>query len=328
MEKNNSKGKRVSCAENGLIAEQYTQNGWFVKIKPIFSLDKKNEFAYNRPTILFSFVEKGKKGSGFDIYMDIDEFDLWADDVLDINRTFKRTIEAEAQAGQKYPETYKYVTGSNGEKSVGFCKSTVKGAFATINGCTVKDGKKVFANVPVGYNWLRICMKWYRRVTAPYFNMMAEVTRKNMVSEWYKPQDSDTEEYKPDAPQGASKALETPKSATNGGNTTNTQAVAEKPATEANTKPQTPDSASVSYKTLEVVTSTPIQVFGQKGNLCFKAFTKDNKELPFVVVPAEIDAKYASSWEKFQSEATKGTKVKATLYYIEVNNRNLVKGIA
>ena len=320
-EKSLSKGKRVSCAENGLIAEQYTQNGWFVKIKPIFSLDKKNEFAYNRPTILFSFVEKGKKGAGFDIYMDMDVFDLWADDVLDITRTFAKTIEAESNSGEKYPKTYKYVTGTNGEKSVGFCKSTINGAFASINGCTVKDGKKVFANVPVDLNWIRSCMKWYRRITAPYFAMMAELTRQHLVSEWYKPQDDDVEEYSPNHTQ---EAAESPQNDASFQNTPDCATNSIKPVNEANTKPH----ANNDYKCIEVVTSTLMQTYGKNGNFCFKAFTKDNKEIPFVIIPSEIDQAYADSLKRFQAQATKATKIKTSLYYIQVKDRNLVKGIA
>lgn len=320
--KNDSKGKRVNCAENGLIAEQYTQNGWFVKIKPIFSLDKKNEFAYNRPTVLFSFVEKGKKGSGFDVYVDMDVFDLWADDVLDIGRTFKKTLEAESEAGEKYPVTYKYITGSNGEKSVGFCKSTARGAFATVNGSTVKDGKKVFANVPVDYNWLRICMKWYRRVTAPYFAMMADVTRKNLVSEWYKPQKEDTEEYTSATVQESTPAtIESPQTATKEQHPENVSNDDPKAENKANTKP------NVNYQSVEVVTSTLIQPYGKKGNFCFKAFTKNNKELIFIVLPNEIDSDNVSVWEGFKKKAIAATNLRTTLRYITVNDKNLVKRV-
>lgn len=316
--KNDSKGKRVNCAENGLIAEQYTQNGWFVKIKPIFSLDKNNEFAYNRPTVLFSFVEKGKNGFGFDVYVDMDVFDLWADDVLDVSKTFKKTIETEAQAGEKYPVTYKYVTGSNGEKSVGFCKSTIKGAFATVNGCTVKDGKKVFANVPVDYNWLRICMKWYRRVTAPYFAMMAEVTRKNLVSEWYKPKKEDTEEFSSLMPQETNiEAAGSPQQAPREQKSENRPIENLKSENEANTKSD--------YQSIEVVTSTLIQSYGKKGNFCFKAFTKNNKELVFIVMPNEVDTNNVSVWEDFKKKAAVATNLKTTLRYISVNDKNLVK---
>ena len=318
--KNDSKGKRVNCAENGLIAEQYTQNGWFVKIKPIFSLDKKNEFAYNRPTVLFSFVEKGKNGSGFDVYVDMDVFDLWADDVLD--RTFKKTLEAESQAGEKYPVTYKYVTGSNGEKTVGFCKSTAKGAFATVNGSTVKDGKKIFANVPVDYNWLRICMKWYRRVTAPYFAMMADVTRKNLVSEWYKPQKEDTEEFT-SAPvqESVPVTTETPQKATKQQEREIASSVTPKAENKANTKPY------AAYQSIEVVTSTLVQPYGKNGNFCFKAFTKNNKELIFIVMPSEVDSDNISVWEAFRKKALTATNLKTTLKFITVNNKNLVKRV-
>lgn len=137
------------CAE-GVIAAQYTQNGWFVKVKPAFSINK----------VIFSFVMKGKAGDGFDIYMDLDRFDNWVDDIQ--SRILLRVLAEEKAANEQYPKNYKYVTGENGEKSVGICNSS-KGASFVINGCTVKDGAKVYANVPVDFDWLRTMAKYYRR---------------------------------------------------------------------------------------------------------------------------------------------------------------------
>lgn len=188
-----SKAKRMQLIEEGIIASQFTQKGWFVKIKPVFSLKNDDSFESRKPSILFSFVEKGKSGSGFDIYCDIDVFDNWADDVLDVAKTFKKTLEAEKSAGEKYPKTYKYITGSNGEKSVGFCPSTLNGAFATVNGVTVKNGAKVFANVPVDYDWLKTTMKWYKRISSAWYRAMAEQTYQNAMKYHQRPQEEDAE---------------------------------------------------------------------------------------------------------------------------------------
>lgn len=152
---NNSKeprklSRRQDLANEGTINAQYTQNAWFVKVKPAFSIHK----------ILIDFVEKGKNGSGFGIYVDLDLFDNWMDDVL--SRTFARMLRAEAESGEKYPKYYKYVTGENGEKSVGFANSTGKSGGYVINGSTVVNGSRVFANVPVDYNWLATTAKYYK----------------------------------------------------------------------------------------------------------------------------------------------------------------------
>lgn len=313
-DQNTKKCKRVSASLNGVIAEQYTLDGWFVKVKPIFSLDPKNAFAYNWPSIEFSFVKKGSNGEGFDIYMDMDIFDLWADDVLD--KTFMRNIESERAAKKQYPEIYKYVTGSNGEKSVGFCPGR-NGSSIVINGCTVKDGKKVYGNVPVSYDWIRTLMKWYRRVTKSYYSMMTDLIIKGMTSNWnYNSQsvddmveyDGNSTQNRPDAPKQASK-------------TEQTEIPADKPEN-AVKKPNT------DYKKMEVVTSTVLKEYGSKNNLCFKAYAKNNKEYVFVVDPAFIDQSYKESWERFRNETGNADKVKATIFYVEVGNRLLVKGIA
>lgn len=144
------KSRRQMMAEEGCINEQYTLDGYFVKVKPAFEITK----------IVFCFVMKGHKGAGFDIYMDIDRFDNWADDIL--NYKFERIMADEKASGAKYPKHYKYTTGNNGEKSVGFANAS-NGNGYVINGVTVIDGKKTIANVPVDMDWLRTTAKYFRR---------------------------------------------------------------------------------------------------------------------------------------------------------------------
>lgn len=320
MENNSTpaRAKRVEWADEGIIAAQYTLKGWFVKVKPVFSLDGKNSFAAGKPSVLFSFVEKGKKGSGFDVYVDMDVFDLWADDVLDVTHTFKKTIEAEKAAGKQYPETYKYVAGKNGEKSVGFCPSTANGAFATVNGVTVKDGKRVYANVPVDYNWLRTTMKWYRRVTAPYFAMVAETTRKNMVSNWRKSEDKDTASARP-----TNVAQNPPQNIQSASNQALNVARAEIPVTQEN-PPRNAYENAKKYN-VEVSTSTLLLSYGQDGKYAFKAFTHNNREHIFIV-PANITGE---GWETFKAKALIETEVHTNLVCVQgPENRFIVTKIA
>lgn len=194
-----SKSKRRKEIEEGIIANQYTLENWFVKIYPAYAID----------LVKFSFVMKGHNGEGFDIYVSMDKMDLWCDDILSFR--MQKIIEAEKVAGEKYPKTYKYITGTDGSKSVGFAPSTANGAFAVINASVVKDGKKVFANIPVDYDWLRIMAKWFRRTSEKWFSDMAallldsartsrppadDVEQSSTQTEETPPQDSQTTQKK------------------------------------------------------------------------------------------------------------------------------------
>ena len=166
------KSKRFEMADEGVLNSQFTQNGWFVKVKAAYAIDR----------VCFSFVMKGKKGEGFDVYVDMDIFDLWADDIL--NGTFARVIAAEKKAGEDYPKYYKYITGDHGQKSVGFAASSSGSGFV-VNGTTTKlvddakSGKKkvekVHGNVPVDLNWLRILAKYFKRTSQAHFDELARL---------------------------------------------------------------------------------------------------------------------------------------------------------
>jgi len=148
MEATRKISKRREMANEGVLHSQFTQNGWFVKIKPAFSIER----------VVFSFVQKGTNGSGFDIYMDMDVFRIWMEDVR--SGAFARTIAAEKAAGEKYPKAYKYTTGESAEKSVGFGVTTGS-SFCVINGKTFKDGKNVYANIPVDLTWMRVLAMYF-----------------------------------------------------------------------------------------------------------------------------------------------------------------------
>lgn len=165
MAKEDKKSKWLEMAQDGVLNSQYTKNSWFVKVKAAYSIER----------VCFSFVMKGQNGSGFDIYVDMFLFDLWADDIL--NGTFARIIDAEAKAGEEYPKHYKFVTGNSGQKSVGFAVSKNGNGFV-VNGTIIKDGesKKTFANIPVDYNWLRILAKNFKRTSQAHFDELAKIT--------------------------------------------------------------------------------------------------------------------------------------------------------
>lgn len=151
-----SRSIRQRYAEEGCINAAFTLNGWFVKIKPAYAIDK----------VIFSFVAKGSSGKqSFNVYVDLDIFDLWMDDVSSFRML--RKLQEENAAGKKYPEAYKVVTGENGSYMVGFCVSTKENMIA-INGSGkhkengAQTGDTLRAFIPVSYDWLRITAKYSR----------------------------------------------------------------------------------------------------------------------------------------------------------------------
>ena len=171
MSKENKTTARQNMASEGVLNEQYTLNSWFVNVKIAFGIDR----------VVFSFVEKGKKGKGFDVYMNIDAFYNWMEDVK--NFQFKKIIAEEKASGSKYPKPYKFITGLNGEKSVGFAPSTSENAFAVINGTyNSKESGKQYANIPVDYDWLRTTARWFFLTSKGYYEEMAETTVKSSTA--------------------------------------------------------------------------------------------------------------------------------------------------
>lgn len=280
VENKSSKALCIQYAEEGILGSAYTEDKWFVKLKPILSLDGKNEFAKNRPSILFAFVEKGKQGNGFDIYVDIDRFDNWADDVLSVNERFKKIIEMERQNKVQYPTTYKYITGSNGEKSVGFAPAN-KG-FAVINGMTIKDGKKVYANIPVDYDWIKTVFKKYRRVSRAYLEMLAQQTLKNSVAQWKKPQnENDMQEPEP----GTTKV-----------------SVSENSLSESVPEKEEPPVSEPSYASqkLTVKNTTPLKKLNNGGGFALQGKINGNGETKNIIfLNDSINKMEPGKWENF-----------------------------
>ena len=268
-----NKSKRLSYAEEGLLNAAYTLNKWFVKIKPVYNIDK----------VKFCFVLKGTGSSkSFDVYMDLDEFDLWMDDVMSYR--MKSTIDAEAANGEKYPKTYKFITGDNGALSVGLCKSSENDGYV-INGQGkhkengAYTGETLKAFVPVSYNWLRITAKWFRRTSSKRFEFLADTIITESAK--YVPSEETTLDNKEAIP-------ETQNDKTNHSSRANTSTKAE------NTKPEksAPD-VPVSYKDeqtkkMDVHSLTPIVRSGNDYKLQVKCH-EDGNSYNVIILSADAD---------------------------------------
>ena len=116
---------------------------------------------YDKDLIKFSFIEKGKRGKGksFDISIPakknyIFDFMDFSHEILHDIRTpydFITVMKQEKKDGEKYPKRYKFISGSDGEKFLGFCNSSVEGREYCLNASAIKDGAKIVANIPMSY---------------------------------------------------------------------------------------------------------------------------------------------------------------------------------
>lgn len=310
MGNESNKAKCMQYVEEGIIGAQYTQNGWFVKLKPILSTNKKNTFAYNKPSILFSFVEKGKKGAGFDIYVDIDVFDNWSDDVLGIPEKFRKTIEAERAAGSTYPKAYKYVTGNNGEKSVGFAPAS-KG-FAVINGVTVKDGAKQYANIPVDYDWIRTVCKRYRRIVRVWQAEMAKLTLQNALSYSSnlknKASDSECNDPVSDDREYKSESITSGKP---------------EPVTENKEVSKPEDKPQKVLQILTVRNTIPLMRLKNNNGFAVKAKDKSGAVYNIIFLNENINRIEPGKWEIFAGKINKGSQLFKACFY-KTQNGNYV----
>lgn len=141
--------KFEEMAQEGLIGAIYTQNGWFVKIKPATTIYK----------VLFSFVKKGSSGKeSFDIYMPVQKFQLLCEDIKSYRfyNLCKLDKQKQETSGKYFPGAFQFVTGENGQKLIKMGASK--------NGGIVIQGTidmKSWASVPTDYETLREVAFWW-----------------------------------------------------------------------------------------------------------------------------------------------------------------------
>ena len=153
--------KREEMARNGELHKMFGQTN-FVTFKPAYSSD-------GIDMVKVAFVVIGQNGKGFDIYITLDEFDILCDDILD-KSLWKSILAEKPTAENRYPHSFQYITGDNGEKEIKISRG--KKADCNIYG---KCGKQ-FMNVPVRYPDLRIMAKWFKRTSKKRFEQLTNIT--------------------------------------------------------------------------------------------------------------------------------------------------------
>lgn len=311
-EKENKRpNSRSSLLKSGCYTAFYTLNGYFVKVKPALAIDK----------VVFSFVKKGTSGTGFDIYVDVDKFDLLCDFILN------KELLSELKDSSLNKPAWDYTTGEKGNKSL----KIFQGSNGIVINGYVKD-KNQSGNVPVKYDELRTMAKWHRRISNIYFEQMAQECIKAMKSnERFFEQNADTEpDDIPEIPEmNASTKTTTQKpqerqSAQPQQSQDNPNAKDNSPATDAG-EPKNPRNPNELFVLIR--TSTVVQKFGSHGNFCFKGYTKNSKEWTFIVVPDNIPTIGEKHWNAFYECARANTGYVCNIGYVKCKDKLLVTSI-
>jgi len=286
------------AAKDNELFRLWTQT-WGLIVRPAYDIDK----------LKFSFIEKGTEGKGksFDIYVECLKFgascfDDWAYDILN-DRRLEKILAKEKQEGQKYPVYYKYVTGENGEKSVGIANST-KGDGYCINAC---GGDKTYANVPVSFHDLRKMAEAYKRSyrkRVAYLDQLREEAEEEANRQRMKYSKKETDS-RSNGPAPAASKEETRS--------------AEKSSTEAS-KPESPKAEQAPAPEKKPVVQVDFKAKGklEKKNKRYEipAVTEDGEEVLVRFMFEQVSKTDPTYWEPFEKKFGSGT-----------GNRFSIKGI-
>lgn len=151
--------KKTTLAK-GKFAEYYTQTT-FMAMYTAFDIDK----------VKLSFAKIGSHGKGCDIYVDTDYFDILCDDILS-GELWDKIINSKKDHSGYYPSIWEYSTGKKASKKV-FIARGMKQPIV-ITGYDAETKERVMVTV-MKYSELRIMAKWWRRISAPYYQKLAAV---------------------------------------------------------------------------------------------------------------------------------------------------------
>lgn len=339
---NNEKRKesaRVLTAKDGCLSSAFTLNKWFVKVKPCYAIGK----------VCFSFVLKkteaernnsdsksGKQQNAFDIYIEMDEFDNWCDDILSVNHTLERRIENERKAQSAKPY-YSITTGTKGAYTLKFCYSTVSDVNISGKGNHKENGVPVgqtlYANVPVSFSWLRTLAKYFKRTSKPWFDNISNIilessTKRHDIYDDNYADENNTFDYENSQSQETQDASNNAKD----DGMANNMPKAENSPNEANNASQsnaskddsTNTTAKSELKRFTLYTaSKPCERTAHKGDYSMQATEKPlvngkiaNDAHSFnVVVTHDIIEKLGSKWTEFLNKAS-DSSVKVVMHYV------------
>lgn len=314
MSENEKKSKRRIYAEEGLLNAAFTLNGWFVKLKPAYAIDK----------MVFCFVKKNTKAAqSFNVYMDLDDFDIWMSDIE--NFRMKRIIDEEGKAKKPLPEAYKIVTGEKGAFSVGICKSS-NGDGYVINGHGKKKengkytGDFMNAFVPVSYDWLRVTARYYKLTVKKHYEelsdlILLESSRQHNPAEGVQADPSDPSETSDAATENDNKTNNASSSENKNSKTDKDNSSANKQ--ENDTKPASKPAAS-NKKLPEMAIDTMTKVCYDGKQYKFMALNPDGKELNIIVsndTAQALGERFAEFRRACEEAVNKGNHIHVTMQY-------------
>lgn len=272
-------------AREGDIACFYAEKN-FLKVKQAFGIDK----------VCFSFVKKGTKGDGVNIYIPVDEFDLLCDKIL--NLSLHKKIAEEKAKKVEYPGAYSCTVGKDGSKKI--CIGAGKSLEVCIQGSVKKDGKANNIFIGTTYKDLVIMAKWWQRCSVPYYDsMVADIYNASMR----KPSAEDVEDSTP-APQSAPA-----KPATKPTPTAKPQASQQKPVEQQQPKPvpEAKQQQAEEVKLLSVVNTTSLEPMKKKGEVIGYAcqIEQAGRKLPPIVFYNDV-VKTVAQFSAFKQKIDEG----------------------
>lgn len=151
--------KKDSLA-TALFAEFYTDKS-FVRLYHALGIDM----------VKLSFAKIGAHGKGCDIYIKADVFDILCDDILngDLKKQF---LSSKPDPKGYYPNVWEYTTGKKGTKHVYIARGAKKPV--VITGYDAETKERVMVTLEA-YRDMRIMAKWWKRVSAPYYQKLAMI---------------------------------------------------------------------------------------------------------------------------------------------------------
>lgn len=176
----------------------------------------------------------------------------------------------------EYPNAWKVTSGENGCKELNIGKGR-KGC--VLQGKDKSLGKEGNAFIGITYDALKNMAAWWNRISVSYYEEMSKIFLKAMESSsrYF----SQVDESEVASSVSASPVENTP---------------------------------NENYEKIALITTTTLQVFGSKGNLCFKAKDSKQNEKAYTIGVDDISTFDSAKWESFKNAAENKAGVNVTIY--------------